>query len=733
VFVRIKRVLLCATILTGAAVPALASVPSTPAAEALVRAPIDDTNVITVRGELSALVASSKDLGAVDDRLALPHMQLILKRSPARQAALDKLVSDQLKSGTAVFHKWVEPSELFNAFGPAQSDIDKTVAWLTSHGFTVNRVSATGMVIDFSGTARQAQDAFHTEIHNLTRAGNAHIANIREPAIPAALSDVVTGVTLHNFFPKPTMRSIGVAQRDTGTGKWKITKPGPNFVTPQTADGIFQAIGPNDFTLIYNVNQARAGFSGTGGAPLTGIGATVAVIDDSSIHPKDWTTFRTTFGFTSFAGKLSLQNPGNCGNPGFNTNESEADLDAEYASISAPDANVIQASCPDSNTTFGVFTALENMVALGTPAQTISISFGSCEAAEGTTFLEAWNQAAEEGAAEGLSIFVSSGDGGPDTCDNHDSAPFSTSGIGANGLASGPYVTAVGGTDFYDTALGEGSTYFSAKNRPGLVTALSYVPEIAWNDTCASPILRQVRAAKGLTTATTSVGYCNDSDGRNFLGIGAGSGAPSNVYAKPDWQTLNVPGVPNDGVRDLPDVSLFAANGLWGHFYVFCGSDPATGGSPCRVHNGADILGNAAGGTSFASPAFAGIMVLETQLRGELQNARGPVRIGNVAPRLYQIAAAQFSTGTSLALCNSTLGNKISSACVFNNVTANTNDVPCEKGTPNCYTNKLSTVGLGVLSENPGRDEVDAFPATPGYSLATGLGTVNATNLLSTY
>jgi subtilase family serine protease len=730
---RMKTTLLCATIWTGAALPALASVPVTPAATARISGPISDTETTTLRGEVSGMVAVSKDLGRVDDRLAMPHLQLLLKRSPERQAALDTLVSEQLKPGSASYHQWVQPSELFGAFGPSRSDIDKTVAWLTGRGFTVNRVSATGMVIDFAGTARQAEDAFHTEIHNLSHAGNAHIANTREPAIPAALRDVVAGITLHNFFPKPTMRSIGVAKQVAGSSTWKITKPGPNFVTPVTPYGTFQAIGPNDFTKIYNVDQARAGFPGTGGTPLTGTGATVAVIDDSSMHVRDWDIFRRNFGFGQYKGTLTLDNPGGCGNPGYNGAEGEADLDAEYSSISAPDANVIQESCPDSNSTFGVYTALENMVALGTPAQIISISYGFCEAGFGPTFLAAWNQAAEEGAAEGLSIFVSTGDGGPDTCDDHDTAAYSTSGISANGLSSTPYVTAVGGTDFYDTAMHEGPTYFSAKNRKGHESALSYVPELVWNQTCASSVLRQYEFARGKTTATTSVGFCNDPYGLKFLGIGAGSGAPSNVYAKPDWQSLDVYGVPNDGVRDQPDVSLFAAAGLWGHFYVFCGSDPATGGSPCKLDNGNDVLGNAAGGTSFASPAFAGIMVLETQLRGELQNAPGPVRIGNVAPRLYQLAAAQFSTGAGLAMCNSTLGNKIGTACVFNNVTADTNDVPCAAHTPDCYTNKLSTQGLGVLSETKGRDEVDAFPAHPGYNLATGLGSVNATNLLSAY
>ena len=83
--------------------------------------------------------------------------------------------------------------------------------------------------------------------------------------------------------------------------------------------------------------------------------------------------------------------------------------------------------------------------------------------------------------------------------------------------------------------------------------------------------------------------------------------------------------------------------------------------------------------------------------------------------------------------CNSTLGSSISNACVFNDVTAGDNAEPCNKGTTDCYTNKNATMGIGVLSANPGPGEVNAFPARPGYDLATGLGSVNATNLLYNY
>jgi hypothetical protein len=231
----------------------------------------------------------------------------------------------------------------------------------------------------------------------------------------------------------------------------------------------------------------------------------------------------------------------------------------------------------------------------------------------------------------------------------------------------------------------------------------------------------------------TPVAYCNSKDGSHFLNIVGGSGGRSSVFAKPDWQSLSVYGMPNDGVRDLPDVSLFASSGFWDHFYIYCGSDKATGGAPCNYTNGKDVIANAAGGTSFSSPAFAGIMLLEAQFWGTVvQGAPGPVRIGNVAPELYQLAAAQFGSGKGLSKCNSTLGNKISSVCVFNNVTANSNDVPCLAGTPNCYA-RLSTQALGILTEQPGPSEIEAYTSRPGYSLATGLGSVNVLNLISAY
>ena len=694
-FAKVKNALLCATILAGAAAPALAAAP-------LVTTAVDDTQRVVLAGNHAASAALAQDKGAVDATHVLPHVLLSLKRPPALQAAFDKLVSDQLKPGSADFHHWLNASQL-RAYGPAQADIDKVTAWVQSHGLTVNAVSPSGMSIDIGGRADQFAAAFNTSLHAYTLHGEAHIANVSDAAVPAALAPVLNGVTLSNFFPKPNLAPSKPLYNIPATG---------NFPA-------FYAVAPDDFATIYNVKPLLNG-SSQYGQPITGAGVTVAVVEQTNIKAKDWNRFRSYFGLSGYKGTFASLHPGACGDPGFTGDEVEAAIDAEWASAPAPDANIIEASCAGSETSFGVQTTLQNLVELGNSGATIySISYGGCESGNGLPFLQSWSNLIEEGASEGVSIMVSSGDSGS-SCDRN---VIDSNGLGSNGLAANQYNTSVGGTDFYDYALNETSQYWAKHNTKGGGTALSYIPEIPWDNSCANSIVAKFEGN------TTGLAYCNaTTQGSIQNGVG-GTGGTSVYYAKPDWQLTSIPGVPNDGSRDQPDISLFAANGIWNHFYLICMSDENEGGAPCKYTGTTGGVPNALfqayGGTSVAAPAFAGIIALAAEVKGTL--------LGNPAPRLYQLAQLQYSNSLLLKQCNSTLGKNISSGCLFNNVTAGDNAEPCYKGTPNCYVNKLSTLGIGVLSANPGKGEINAYPATPGYSLATGLGTVNATNLLYNY
>ena len=309
---------------------------------------------------------------------------------------------------------------------------------------------------------------------------------------------------------------------------------------------------------------------------------------------------------------------------------------------------------------------------------------------------------------------------------------FVLSGIVAvNALASTPYNVAVGGTDFSDTYHNINATYWSVSNTANYGSALSYIPEIPWNDSCAGFLLTKYL---GFTSSTGANGLCNNSNAisSGLQNIAAGSGGPSACasgvpsiagvvsgtcagYTKPVWQKIL--GNPGDKRRDLPDVSLFAADGIWGHYYVFCWSDTSQGGANC---SGAPSTWSGAGGTSFASPILAGIQALVNQRKGSAT--------GNPAPVYYSIARGEY-TNLGVTACNSSLGNNAASACVFHDVTEGDMDVSCASKV-NCpaYSAPSATHPAGLVGAL--KKGGPAFRAKKGWDFATGLGSVNAYNLV---
>jgi subtilase family serine protease len=546
----------------------------TPPARPMITQAIVESNLARLFGNVRPEAVAANDRGRVPDNFSMEHMLLQLKRPPAQEQALSQLIDQLHDSASPNFHRWLSPTQFGAQFGPAASDIQQVTGWLQRHGFTVNLVYPSGMTIDFSGNAGQIFAAFHTEIHSLQARGATHFANMSDPQIPAALASAVAGiVSLNDFMPRPVMRKPK-ADYTVGGGSYLVT--------------------PADLATIYNFTQLfNNGFSGQN--------QTIYLIEDTDLYStNDWTTFRSAFGLSGYTGaSLSTVHPAppsgsnNCNAPGVNADDGEAILDAEYASAAAPSAAIVMASCRSTFSTFGGLIAMQNLINGPNPPAIISLSYGECEASNGAASNAAYNAIFQQGVAEGTSIFVASGDADAGVCDNGTAV---THGIGVSAFASTPYNVAVGGTDFSDTYSGTNATYWSSGNTAANGSALSYIPEIPWNDSCASQLL-----ATFLNYATThgASGFCNSTPGANFLNNVGGSGGPSGCatgspstsgvvsgtcagYPKPSWQA-GVVGIPNDGVRGLPDVSLFAANGLWGHYYVFCYSDPTSGygGAPC--------------------------------------------------------------------------------------------------------------------------------------------------------
>jgi len=672
----------------------------------LITSAIDEGSRVTLSGNMRPEANAMNDRGRVPDDFAMEHMQLQLRRPADREQALERYIEELQRPGSPNYHRWLSAAQLGEHYGLAKSDLDTITRWLQSYGFQVNVVYDSGMMIDFSGTAKEIREAFQTEIHWLDVKGEKHVANMSDPRIPAALAPAVVGiVSLTDFRPTP------------------MFKPKTQYTT--TIDGFtYYLVVPADLATIYNLNPL---FS----AGTTGTGQTVVVVEDTNMNPADWNTFRSTFGLTAYtSGKLEITHPeakgsNNCADPGNNGDGVEASLDAEWSSAAAPNATINMISCASSYPTFGGLIAIQNLLNLTrTPPAIMSMSYGVCEAFTPAAEKASFNSTFQQAVSEGVSVFVSAGDSSAAGCDR-DSLE-AVGGINVTGWGDTPYNVAVGGTDFGDLyeALEGGapqSTYWSSTNSPTYGSALSYVPEIPWNDTCASVLISTVEE---YATTYGSSGFCNSSTGADFLGTVGGSGGPSSCatgslagrdckgYAKPSWQ--NVLGNPSDGVRDIPDVSLFAANGVWSHWYVFCYSNATYGGVPCT---GAPVNWVGGGGTSFSSPIMAGMQALVNQVNGSRQ--------GNANVAYYALANNEYGSNGNSS-CNSTLGNGVGSSCVFYDVTLGDNDVPCE-GFRDCYTPSGT---IGVLSTSNFSYE-PAYGTTTGWDFATGIGTVNATNLVN--
>jgi hypothetical protein len=675
-----------------------------PAVLSRVVEPIDDAKLVQLHGNIHPMARREFDRGAVDPQLPMERMLLLLQRSPEQETALEAFMARQLDPKSPDFHHWLEPQEFGRLYGPSDADIVAVSSWLANHGFSVSKVGNGRTFVEFSGTAGMVQKAFHTEIHSYSVRGEEHIANNAEPAIPQALAPVVAGVvSLHNFFHTPLHRDGGSYRRDQKTGKWTPVNPDatvqPLFNVPVTS-GTFEMVSPYDFATIYNVIPLwTAGIDGTG--------QTIAIAGRSDINLADVAAFRSSFGLPANVPTVIV----NGKDPGIPSaaDKLENTVDVEWSGAVAKGATIKFVTTASTATTDGAVASalyiIDNKV-----APILSFSYGACELAEGTAGNAAFNSMWQMGAALGITEFVAAGDQGPAACDGGGTAPYgASSGLQVNGAASTPYDVAVGGTDL-NWANNAPTVYWGATNAANGSSALGYIPEVPWNGSCAST---EVEKLLGLTAlgydqeASCEYMLKNSSDLSLVNVIGGGGGFSSCTtpisttpvscaggYAKPAWQTGT--GVPPDGRRDVPDVSLFASSGALHSAYVMCDSDTA----PCTFSNPTDAIAQAVGGTSVASAAWAGMMALA------LQNDGG-VPVGLVNPVLY-------SYGPS-ANC--------SFRCINKDIVSDDNRVPCVAGSPGC-TLAVATDTLGITG---------GYAATTGYDQATGLGSVNAVNLVQAF
>jgi uncharacterized protein (TIGR03437 family) len=564
--------------------------------------PIDNSRRVVLKGHVRPDVQPANDRGLADADMEVGYATLLLKLDPSIEAFL----AGQQTPGSPNYRRWLTPEQFGDRFGLTANDMGKVVEWLESQGLKVNDVARGRHWITFSGTAANIGSALRTDIHIYLVNGDRHFANASDPSIPEALQDVVGGFRgLNDFRPQSMLRRAPVQPANSGNSSApRYNSPGNHFLAPDDLATIF------DITPLYN-----AGTDGTG--------QTLVIAGQTDVQVRDIRAFQALFNLPPNLPQLMLFGT----DPGVTSDLIEADLDLEWSAAVARHATIVYAYATN------VFTAAQYAVDQNL-GQMMSISYGGCEAYESI----AYRAVAQEANAEGMTIFVSSGDAGAATCDRNGPVPQASHGATASWPSSFPEITSVGGTEFNDS----GGIYWAAQNNANGASALGYIPETAWNDSAAANALE------------------------------AGGGAPSVLFSKPAWQTG--PGVPNDGARDLPDVSLIASPYKYSYLIE------------------SDGFLQAVGGTSASSPSWAGLTALLNQYLVS-NGAIAQPGLGNINPVLYQLAQATTD--------------------VFHDIIAGNNQVPCLQSSPDCIDGMLG------------------FSAGPGYDLATGLGSVDAFHLVT--
>ena len=605
----------------------------------------------STRVELSHTVLpralAGKDLGPAPGDRTLSAVTLRFNMTAAQSSQLDALVAAQQNPASPLYHQWLTPEQYGARFGLSSPDIAKVTAWLQGQGLTVTGVARGRSFVTVSGTVAKLQTAFGTIIHTVQVDGEQHIANLTEPSLPKSVAGVVSTVTgLTDIRLKPHAH--------------------PHFTSSISGDHF---IAPGDFYTIYDINPLLT-------ASINGSGETIAVAGQTDILQSDIAAFRSASGLASNPPTIKVVGT----DPGTPTTDDqvEASIDVEWSGAVAPAATILYVNSTD--VIAGSLTAIidQNLAPIAT------VSYGDCESGFGSSNVVTYNELFRQAAVQGQTVVGPAGDSGATDCDYQ--SDTASGGLAVDFPASSPYVTGVGGTMFND---GSG-TYWSTTNGSYSGSALSYIPELAWDESDPSE------------------------------GLSAGGGGASMYFTKPSWQVGT--GVPADSSRDVPDLAFNAAAGH--DPYLICQGGFCTNG----FRNSANNL-DAYGGTSISTPAFAAIVAL---LEQKLQT-----KVGLANPTIYALANSTYSTNVFHDVTSGTND----SPCTLGTANCTTAISPCAgvtntvNGTNYGCIGYSATVGYDLAT---GWGSLDVFNFVNDWSLVTPLGVAtvsmatSATNVTAT-
>ena len=603
---------------------------------------------VRLAGHLPRWANPAADAGPVPGDTVLP-LTFVLSRGPQQQAAFAQLLADQQDPASPRYHQWLTPQQAGDLFGPTQHDIDAFTAWLAARGFGTASVSPSRIFVQASAPAFVVAAALSTSFHYFTLDGVPRLSTTQDPALPAEFAAIVQSIVGLSDAPilpmghgqavsaSPTAQATGAQPRDT-------TGPQTHYVTP------------GDFANIFDLNTAYT-------SGIAGVGQRIAIIGRSRVAASDIAEYEAKTGLAANLPTTIV--PGAGPDPGYpaNADQVEATLDVDRVLGTAPSAQADLVVL--SNSGGGIYTAAQYAVdTLNDPI--LNISFGTCESSAGAAGVRSWDTLFAQAAAQGISVFVCAMDSGAADCDAEFTTPPATQQRSINSICSSSYATCVGGTEFADAT--DPSLYWSSSNGPGLVSALGYIPEGAWNE-------------PGSAGSYT---------------VASGGGGASLYIAKPSWQSGT--GVPSDDARDVPDLSFPSAehDGYYGCY--------ALGNGDCANNQFEYFYG-----TSNAAPAMAAVTALVNQRTGTRQ--------GNLNPSLYRLAA----TPANGVFHDATIASSGVAACSAS--------IPsmCNNSTPSLTT---LTGGLAGFLLAPGYDQATGWGSIDVGNLLAALGPSQAPTTL---
>ncbi len=624
---------------------------------------------VTLQGHVPAWAAVDSDLGPVDGADAVRHLTLYLSRSPEKESAFQHLLIAQQTLGDPLFHFWYAPSELGRQFGASDGQIQSVTSWLEGRGLHVLNVSNSKTFIEFEGSIAALSSTFEVSFHWFRGPGKNRWSITSEPRIPSALAS--------------TIRSISGLSMELEHSSMKRGSSGTAFSKCSGAT-CTNYITPNDFATIYDLPSAAT-------SGLNGAGRVIDVIAEAEIDAADITAFNTltrsnvptpsvfvppanatppqaalTVPLTADCTATPL--PAVCDQLSL---QQEATLDVERAGSVAPGASLqLIVSTGDSMGDRGTLVDTAYAVDGASTPDIITISFYYCESTNVSALVNNWNGLFEQAAAEGISVFVSSGDSDATCFEDKFAAPAQADQfLSVNYLCSSSFVTCVGGTEFVE---GSNPSMYWGSNGNGLQSALQWIPEGAWNDPMQT-----------------------DSQGNIVYEVEGSGGGTSQLLPAPSWQ-ISLPGFGSLLGRALPDVAFSSS---CHDAYLVCMESNGKGDN-CIVDASGDFRFANFCGTSAATPSMAGIMALVDQANNGRQ--------GNANPELYRLATNPANM-------------------VFHDTTVASSGVTnCSLDTASLCNNTPPS-GAGLGGGAPG------YKLLNGFDEVTGLGSIDVQKLLANW